>query len=527
VSRAVFAQHLRAARESLIHRWLAAVRSDSSPIPAAQELSDTQLRDHLPILLDEIIDAVDGAPTPLVEAEGREHGRQRFADGYDISEVLRELCVLRETLLDVVEEYAGGTPGLTTEEGGAVRRQLRQVIDRSAQAGVDQFHAEALAARRRLWTELEATNLQLKAANEQKDRFLAMLSHELRNPLAPIFTAVQLLEFSEGTDPRLRRAREIIARQVHHQARLIEDLLDLSRITHGRISLRREVHDLKVVLTAAVEDCRPSITEKGHQIHVSLSEEPLPTEADPVRLEQVVTNLLINAIRYTDPGGTLWLSAARESDQAAIRIRDTGIGISPELLPRIFDLFIQGDAARDRPQGGLGIGLALVKTLVELHGGTIAAASAGLGAGSEFVVRLPLVKELSRAPSPPAATSRASRPRLALVEDNPDAREMLAELLELRGYSVCTAADGPAALQLAGPEQPEVLIVDIGLPGMDGYEVARRWRQMPGGKGTLLIALTGYGSQEEKEQAREAGFDAHLIKPADIEELEQLLDRGG
>jgi signal transduction histidine kinase len=526
VSRAVFAQHLRAARESLIQRWLAAVRGDASPVSTAQELSDTQLRDHLPILLDELIDAVEGTPTPLVEVEGREHGRQRFADGYDISELLRELCVLRETMLDVVEEYSAGTSGLSAEEALTVRRHLRQVIDRSAQAGVDQFHAEALGARRRLWNELEATNLQLKAANEQKDRFLAMLSHELRNPLAPIFTAVQLLEFSEGADPRLRRAREIIARQVHHQARLIEDLLDLSRITHGQISLRREVHDLKELVAGAMEDCGPALAEKGHQLHLSFPEEPLPTEADPVRLEQVVTNLLINAIRYTDPGGTLWLSAARESDQAVIRVRDTGIGISAELLPRIFDLFTQGDTARDRPQGGLGIGLALVKTLVELHGGTITAASAGLGAGSEFVVRLPLAKELIRAPVAPAVTTKASRPRLALVEDNPDAREVLAELLELRGYSVRTAADGPAALQLAGPEQPEVLIVDIGLPGMDGYEVARRWRQMPGGEGTLLIALTGYGSEIEKEQAREAGFDAHLIKPADIEELVQLLDRG-
>jgi signal transduction histidine kinase/CheY-like chemotaxis protein len=526
VSRAALAGYLRAAREGLIRRWLDAVRGHSSSVPSAQELSETQLRDHLPDLLDEIIRAVEGTPTPEVEAEGRAHGRQRFSDGYDISEVLRELFVLRETLLDVVDEYAFATPGLLLEETSAVKRHLRQVIDRSAQAGVDQFHTEALAARRRLWTELEAANLQLKAANEQKDRFLAMLSHELRNPLAPIFTAVQLLEFSEGTDPRLRRARETIARQVHHQARLIEDLLDLSRVTHGRLSLHREVHDLKEVAAAALEACRAALDEKVHELHVLLPEQPLPVEADPVRLEQVVTNLLLNAIRYTDSGGTIWLSAAQENDVAVVRVRDNGTGIGPELLPRVFELFTQADTARDRPQSGLGIGLALVKTLVELHGGTIAAASAGLGAGSEFVVRLPLVKEAIRTPLAPAtAGPTPARRRVAVVEDNTDAREMLAELLELRGYSVVTAADGQAALCLAGPEPPEVLIVDIGLPVIDGYGVARRWRQMPGGEETLLIALTGYGSEDEKEQAREAGFDAHLIKPADIEELEQLLDR--
>jgi CheY-like chemotaxis protein len=258
---------------------------------------------------------------------------------------------------------------------------------------------------------------------------------------------------------------------------------------------------------------------------LTLPDEILLVDADPVRLEQVVTNLLTNASRYTEPDGTIWVSVVREEQEAVIRVRDTGIGIAPEKLPRIFDLFVQADPSPGRREGGLGLGLTLVKNLVELHGGAVGACSEGPGKGCEFVVRLPLVDETrlaqplgSEAPSTPLI-----RRRVVVVEDSADSREVLAELLQLLGHQVLTAADGPEALRLAQEQMPETFVVDMGLPGMDGYQVARALRQLPGGEQLLLIALTGYGTLEDKERAREAGYDAHLTKPADIDELQRLL----
>lgn len=519
------ARDLRAAREALMERWQRAVHRDAACLPSAQDLPKLQLWDHLPELLEEIAAAVEGAPTLAVEDGGRAHGRSRWTSGYDIPEVVRELAILRETLLEWIEEYSLTVAALTARELMEVCRRIHRVIDHSAQAGVAQFYTEALAVRRELWTELEAANVQLKAANDQKDRFFALLSHELRNPLAPILTAVQLLEFSDATDPRLRRAREVIERQVKHQARLIDDLLDVSRIAQGKMALRLEPHNLKAAVAYAVEGCLSAIEAKDQELRVDLPDEPLPVQADPVRLEQIVTNLLSNANRYTDPGGTIWLTVARVENGALIRVRDTGIGIAPELLPRIFELFVQADTSQHRPRGGLGIGLALVRHLVELHGGTVEADSPGLGQGTEFTVRLPLMAAGAAPPAlhleAPART--ASKRPVALVEDNPDSRAVLAELLEVLGYQVVTAANGSEALRLARENGPNAFVIDIGLPGMDGYEVARRLRQAPGGKDLLLIALTGYGGKEERERAREAGFDAHLTKPADIDALERLL----
>jgi signal transduction histidine kinase/CheY-like chemotaxis protein len=522
MSLADFAGQLHTSKEALMHRWLDAVRQ--APVPSAQDLPEPQLRDHLPDLLDEIIRAIAGKPTPTVEEGGREHGQQRWGSGYDIDEVLRELGVLRQLLLDEIEAYATAPDGLCPTELMEAVRRLDSVIDRSSQAGVAQYHGEAISIRRQLWDELEAANIQLKAAHEQKDRFMAMLSHELRNPLAPILTAVQLLEFSEGSDPRLRRAREVIERQVRHQARLIDDLLDVSRIVQGKMTLRREAHNLKAAVAYAVEGCLPGIEAKGQELRVAMSDEPLPVDADPVRLAQIITNLLTNANRYTDPGGTIWLTTACADGEVIVQVRDTGIGIEPELLPRIFDLFTQADSAKTRSQSGLGIGLALVKSLVELHGGMVEARSAGPGQGSEFEIRLPVVT----AAAAPALHIQAPLPcpngqRVALVEDNPDARAVLAELLGLLGYEVIQAADGPSVLHVAKEDPPPVFVVDIGLPGMDGYEVARRLRELPGCRDALLVALSGFGGPEDQEQARAAGFDAHLTKPADIDALEQLL----
>jgi two-component system CheB/CheR fusion protein len=507
-----------------MERWLESVRRDRSQIPSAQDLTVPQLRDHVPSLLDEIINAVVGETPPDVEADGREHGRQRWGTGYDIQEVLRELAILREVLMDRVEERATAR-WLTREEEREVRRRIQRVIDRSAQVGAAQFHDEAMSVRRQLWAELEAAYVELKVASEQKDRFFATLSHELRNPLSPILTAVQLLEFTEDSDPRLRRAREIIERQVRHQARLIDDLLDVSRIASGKMTVRREPHNLVAAVAFAVEGCLPEFQAKAQELHVEMPDAPLPVDADPVRLEQVVTNLLTNACKFSDRGGNVWLTVTQEGTEAMVRVRDTGMGIGPELLPRVFDLFTQADTAPDRPRGGLGIGLALVRYLVQLHGGWVQAHSEGLGKGAEFVVCLPLATADTTAPVLPRALPDAPAPsrRVVVVEDNADARAILAELLEMMGHEVAAVADGPAALRLAEEAPPEAFVVDIGLPGMDGYRLAQSLRRLPGGQSALLIALSGYGSPEEKERALEAGFDAHLTKPANIDELQRLL----
>jgi signal transduction histidine kinase len=514
-----FARHLQVSRETIVRRWQEAIGRAAAEVPSAQGLPEQQLRDHLPTLLDEIAGAVGGAAVAGVEAGGREHGRQRWGSGYDISEALRELAVLRQTLLDALDEYALGSPGLAHAEQMEAMRRLLDVIDRSAQAAAAQFHAEALGARRLLEAELEA-------ASEQKDRFLALLSHELRNPLGPILTAVQLLEFTESDDPRLRRAREIIERQIRYQVRLIDDLLDVTRIARGKIALRLEAHDLSVVVAHAVESCLPAIEAKGQQLYLELAAGPLTVDADPVRLEQILINLLSNATRYTDPGGAIWLSTVAEDGHAVVRVRDNGSGIAPEMLPRVFDLFVQAEAPRGRDSGGLGIGLTLVKNLVELHSGIVEAHSSGPGTGSEFVVRLPLVDAAAAAaPAGGSLLKPAGRRRVVLVEDHADSRTMLAELLELLGHQVVAVPDGAEALRLAAEALPEAFVVDIGLPGMDGCELARELRRLPEGERVVLIALTGYGSPEEKERALEAGFDAHLTKPADIEQLHQLLSR--
>jgi signal transduction histidine kinase/CheY-like chemotaxis protein len=511
-----FARHLRPSQDAIMERWKAAVVREG--VASARGLPEPQLRDHLPVLLDEIITALEGEPTPAVEAQGQEHGRQRWASGYDIREVLWELTLLQETLLAITAEYAAGMPGLTRAEESEAGRRIRLVIARSGQAGVAQYHAETLAGR---WL-LEA---ELRAANEQKDRFLAMVSHELRNPLAPILTAVQLLEFTETDDPRLRQAREIIERQVRHQVRLVDDLLDVSRIAQGKLALRLEVHDLKAELAYAIQGSLPAIEARRQKLHVELSDDPLMVDADPVRVEQIVTNLLSNASKYTKPRGAIRLTAKEEGEEAVIRVRDTGVGISPEFLPRVFTLFAQADTSSDRSQGGLGIGLAIVKHLVELHGGTVEAESEGPGKGSQFAVRLPIVRERARSALVPAEEQpHRPRRRVALVEDDEDSRTVLAEVLELLGYPVVTAASGEEALRLVEEHRPEVFLVNIGLPRMSGYEVARALRAMPGGEQLLLIAVTGFGRPEELEEAREAGFDAHLTKPADMEELGQLLD---
>lgn len=377
-------------------------------------------------------------------------------------------------------------------------------------------------------TELKRAEHHLKEADRRKDEFLATLAHELRNPLAPISHGLQILRRTAGSDDSVRRNHDMLERQVSHMVRLVDDLLEVSRITTGKVQLRREPVDLESVLQEAAETSRAAMEAGRHQLHLDLPAEPLLLLADPVRLAQVVSNLLNNAAKYTDPGGDIRLAAWRDGTQAVIAVRDNGIGIPAPLLGKVFDLFIQVDRQGRRGQGGLGIGLTLVRSLVEMHGGSVDARSGGHGMGSEFRVRLPL-PEHAPAPAPGqqpaycAPADPASFGRILVVDDNEDAADTLATLLRLLGAEVEIARDGPGALAMQAVFRPDIMLLDIGLPGMDGFEVARRIRTHHGRDQIVLIALTGWGQEEDLQRSREAGMDHHLVKPVNFDTLERLL----
>jgi len=353
---------------------------------------------------------------------------------------------------------------------------------------------------------------QLTQADRRKDEFLALLAHELRNPLAPIPNALQVLQDFSPADADLQWARDVIERQVQHLTRLVDDLLDVSRISRGKINLKRECIKLAHVVADAVEIARPHVEARKHQLTVSQPPEPVWLEADATRLAQVVSNLLINAAKYTEKGGHIGLTVEREGEDAVLRVRDTGVGIAPEMLPHVFEMFTQADRSLDRSQGGLGIGLTLVRHLVEMHGGQVQAASDGLGEGSEFVVRMPVLSRMREGggarekPNPSFAAPPCRR--ILIADDNEDFAELTGRLLERKGgHRVKVVYDGPAALAAARAFQPEVAFLDIGLPGIDGYELARQLRNEPGMEEVLLVALTGYGQEGDRRRALEAGFD--------------------
>ena len=370
----------------------------------------------------------------------------------------------------------------------------------------------------------------LRERDRRKDEFLAMLAHELRNPLAPIRNAVQILELAGSNDAHVASARDLIGRQVNHLVRLVDDLLDVSRITRGKINLVKAPVDISSVIAVAVESCRPIIDERRHTLELVMPSNSVRVSADLTRLAQVVLNLLNNAAKYTDEGGHIRLGAAVEKGQVVIRVRDNGTGIAPEMLPTIFDLFTQVDRTLDRSQGGLGLGLTLVRRLTEMHGGQVEVHSAGPGKGSEFVIRLPLLVEESHDSANHGEAGAGSQPlrsvrrRILIVDDNRDSAESLAMLLRVRGHDVRTAYDGRQGLAAAEDYRPGVFILDIGLPGLDGYAVARALRAMPAFRTALLVALTGYGAEEDRRACYRAGFDAHLVKPVDLIPLFGLLE---
>jgi PAS domain S-box-containing protein len=415
---------------------------------------------------------------------------------------------------------------LETNHGTRVEVEFVSNVYRVDHRHVAQCNIRDISARSRLERQTQEQAEELSDLHRRKDEFLAMLSHELRNPLAPMINAVHLLRLQEGSENLIQQqSRTILERQLGQLKHLVDDLLEVSRITTGRVRLRQERVVMGGVVEAAVETVRPLMEQRRHEVTVSLPPDPIWLLADPARLEQVLVNLLTNAAKYTDEGGHIWLTVQQEADTCVLRVRDTGVGIAAALLPRIFDLFTQAERLLDRAQGGLGIGLCLVQRLVELHGGTVEAHSV-VGQGSEFVVRLPAAsrsspRQASLVTEPVQSTS--GRFRVLVVDDNVDMAESMAMLVKAAGHEVRTVHDGPSTLQAALDYRPHAVLLDVGLPGMDGHEVAKRIRQQPVLQSVILVALTGYSQEIDRQTSLEAGFNHHLVKPADFNEVRTIL----
>jgi signal transduction histidine kinase len=455
----------------------------------------------------------------------------------------RELQLLNRTLAQANAQLAAAHMNLQAEKTSELERlnaSLRQAV----------FGLEAAnAALQAEIGERSRVEQQLKQADRHKDEFLAMLAHELRNPLAPIHNAVRLMRLKPLGDPQTEWARDVIDRQAAHLTRLVDDLLDVSRITRGKINIEAKPIELATAIARAIETVQPMLTQQRHELRLDVPPDSLMLLGDLTRVTQIIGNVLGNAAKYTDPEGKIELLARREGPYVEIRVRDNGIGIPESLQPRVFDLFGQAGIMDERARGGLGIGLALVKRLIELHGGSISVYSAGAGQGTEFTIRLLAAAEQQPsdgALQPDAAgmagavdggaaagaaeglgsgNGLAARRRILIVDDNHDALESLATLLNLAGHDARSAADGPTALETAPSFQPEIAVLDIGMPGMDGYELARRMRATPWGKGLVLIALTGWGQDSDRRRSSEAGFDSHWVKPLDVEQFARYLDR--
>ena len=413
------------------------------------------------------------------------------------------------------------------EEAKAMNRWFDVYATRLGGPGSDLVAVLFSDITQRLLAEKDLRRLaeELSQANKRKTEFLATLAHELRNPLAPLSNGLHLMRMAAAKPELLEKTRQMMERQVQHMVHLVDDLLDVARISTGKVELRRQPMDLKDVVATAVETSGSLIDGAGHKLTVELPPQPLPMDADPTRLAQVVSNLLNNAARYTPRGGSIALRVRRDGPQAVLSVTDTGIGLAPEALTRVFEMFAQVTTGEGRPQGGLGIGLSLVQSLVALHGGTVSAASPGPGQGSTFTVRLPLadgdrvgtIEAKTAVPRPPGQL------RVLVVDDNADAADSLGVLLEMEGHEARIVHSGQEALVAAPAFGPDVVFLDIGLPDISGYDVARRMRDMPGLGNALLVALTGWGTQEDRQRTREAGFDRHLTKPAELSAVEDLL----
>jgi signal transduction histidine kinase len=431
----------------------------------------------------------------------------------------RELSELNRHLAETNAQLAEANTALQAEKN----RELQAL-----NAALQHINADLERANLKLQSEVaERTRAEeaLKDADRQKDEFLAMLAHELRNPLAPIRNAVSLMRMKSFSDPQLLMSRDVIDRQLSQLTRLVDDLLDVSRITRGKINLNPEAIALGELISRACETAEPLIQERGHVFRTEIADRTVRVHGDSLRLTQAIGNVLSNAAKYTGRGGRITLNAQQQGAQVEIRVRDNGIGIAPEKLAHIFDLFTQCQSPGDY-QIGLGIGLAIVRRLIEMHGGTVSASSDGTGQGSEFVIRLPVLAAAGEAHEPPAPAEEALAPgarRILVADDNVDSLESLATLLSLSGHEVYRALDGTLALAAAERYLPDVVLLDIGMPELSGYDVARQIRATPWGKGLVLVALTGWGQESDRRRSHEAGFNSHLVKPVDLEQLNRLL----
>jgi signal transduction histidine kinase len=531
----VLARSGREALERLMHQEFAVVLLDVSMpdmdgFEAARLIHDHPRFERIPIIfvtgvhvteLDRLkgykVGAVDYVSIPVVP----EILRSKVAVLVELYCKRRELRELNRSLAQTNAQLAEANQALQAEKS----RELEALNATLARANEEL--ARANRALQGQVIERARAEQALREADRNKDEFLAMLAHELRNPLAPILNAVHLMRMNL-TEQQLCWSREVIERQLTHLTRLVDDLLDVSRITRGKIALSRGPVAVAALMARAVEIIQPLIDDRGHKLTVEIPDATLTVHGDPLRLTQAIGNVLGNAAKYTPRGGHIMLSVRRDAAHVEIRVRDNGIGIPAERLPLIFNLFTQLERGSDHPQSGLGIGLALVRRLIEMHGGSIKAHSDGDGRGSEFLIRLPLhnsVAEPVPAGEPAAATTAAAgiRRRILVADDNIDALESLTEVLKLYGHEVFSAPNGRAALESAEHYLPDVALLDIGMPLLDGYEVARRIRAQPWGKRVKLLALTGWGQDADRRRSAEAGFDLHLVKPLDIGKLTELL----
>jgi signal transduction histidine kinase len=446
-----------------------------------------------------------------------------FATGRASSAAEVAIPVLRDE--QPVEVYFDMACSALSDENGATAGVLIVFVDtthhvlarRQALRSCDQARAAAMR-------EVAEARAEAERANSVKDEFLAMLGHELRNPLAPIFTALELM--STRTDANADHERRVIDRQVRHLVRLVDDLLDVSRITRGKIELQRVQLDLASVVADGIEQASPLLEQRAHSLTVNVPKGRFFVHGDRPRLAQIVSNLVANAAKYTDARGTIEIDATAAGSEVVLRVRDTGMGMPPELVPRVFDLFEQGARTIDRAAGGLGLGLAIVKSLTLMHGGAVSATSEGPGKGSEFLVRLPAMSPQERGHAPPSPPPRSDRDpgarRVLIVDDNEDGADLLELAVRSMGHTTRVAHDGPGAVQAALEFQPDVALIDIGLPVMDGYEVARRIRAMSDGHCPKLVAVTGYGQESDRRRSREAGFDRHLVKPVELARISEI-----
>ena len=468
----------------------------------------------------------DMAPSKLYMSENALHVLGVASDSYAVvggcihADDQAILQAARERALAQKSTYQAVVRFIRPDNGELIWIDVRGRVRCDADGNAYSVRGIALDISERMRAEDE-----LRKADRRKDEFLAMLAHELRNPLAPISTAAEVLRFAAANPERVRSTSEIISRQVRHMTNLIDDLLDVSRVTRGLIELDLEPVDIEAIVAAAVEQTNPLLQARGHQLSIRFGSAHAVVLGDRTRLVQSLSNLLNNAAKYTAQGGRIELVVAADDDHVRIKVKDNGIGIEPSLLPHLFDLFTQGRRTSDRTQGGLGLGLALVKSILAMHGGAIEAYSGGPDNGSTFVITLPRVQRAAAASAAePDALRRPARAlRIMVVDDNRDAGQSLAALLEACGHEVLVASDGPAALRLAGASAPDAFILDIGLPGMNGYELARHIREQPTLARALLIALTGYSQAHDRVLSKVAGFTHHLVKPVVIAELEKAL----